>query len=211
MTSDHSLSRRGFMLVLSSPSGAGKTTVARHILEREKKISLSISATTRPQRPLETHGIDYHFVSPETFSKMVEEDHFLEHAVVFDHHYGTPKSFVEAHLADGQDILFDIDWQGTQTLKQKAPTDVVSIFLLPPSLEVLETRLRNRAQDHEETVLLRMSQAASELSHWGEYDYVLINNDLEVAVESVLSIIRSERLKRQRQEGLPLFVRGLHA
>ena len=201
--------RRGFMLVLSSPSGAGKTTVARHVLQWEAEMSLSISATTRPQRPLETDGVDYHFVDHGTFSSMVEEDHFLEHAAVFGHHYGTPRASIEAHLANGRDVLFDIDWQGTQTLKQKVPADVVSIFLLPPSLEILETRLRGRAEDPEETILLRMSQAANELSQWGEYDYVLINNALDASVEAVRSIVRSERLKRWRQEGLHQFVATL--
>lgn len=197
------------MLVLSSPSGAGKTTVARHLLHHEPDISLSVSATTRPKRPLETDGVDYHFVAHDHFQDMVEKDHFLEHAVVFGHHYGTPQASIEAQLTNGRDVLFDIDWQGTQTLKQKAPMDVVSIFLLPPSLETLETRLRGRAEDPEDIILFRMSQASCEMSHWREYDYVLVNNVLDHSVDAVRAIVKSERLKRQRQPTLPQFVETL--
>lgn len=198
------------MLVLSSPSGAGKTTVARHVLEQEQELYLSVSATTRPQRPLEKDGIDYHFLDHMTFFSRVKENHFLEHATVFGHHYGTPKASIEEQLTSGRDVLFDIDWQGAQTLKEKEPADVVSIFLLPPSLEILETRLRGRAEDEEETILLRMSQAANELSHWHEYDYVIVNNTIEVSIEAVRSIVKSERLKRWRQKGLVQFVETLN-
>jgi len=203
------IARRGFMVVLSSPSGVGKTTVARHVLKSEKGLDLSISVTTRPQRPSETEGKDYHFVDETTFAHMVKEDHFLEHASIYGYHYGTPKASVEAHLEEGIDILFDIDWQGTQQLKQISTANLVSIFLLPPTLETLEARLRYRAEDTEETIRLRMSKASDELSHWAEYDYIIINNTLEETVHAVRSIIRAERLKRRRQVGLPSFVNSL--
>ncbi|MBI2706804.1 MAG: guanylate kinase [Proteobacteria bacterium] len=203
------IARRGFMVVLSSPSGAGKTTVAHHVLNLEEGLELSISVTTRPQRASEKEGEDYHFVDKATFSHMVQEDHFLEHALVYGHHYGTPKASVENHLEAGTDILFDIDWQGTQQLKQISTANLVSIFLLPPTLETLEARLRGRAEDMDETIRLRMSKASGELSHWAEYDYVIINTTLAESVHAVRSIIQAERLKRRRQVGLAGFVNSL--
>ncbi len=200
---------RGFMVVLSSPSGAGKTTVSQHVLALEEGLELSVSVTTRPQRPSEQDGKDYHFVDESTFSHMVKEDHFLEHALVYGYHYGTPKASVENHLEAGTDILFDIDWQGTQQLKQISTANLVSIFLLPPTLETLETRLRGRAEDGEDTIRLRMSKASDELSHWAEYDYIIINNALNDCVHAVRSIIQAERLKRRRQVGLANFVNSL--
>lgn len=203
------IDRRGFMVVLSSPSGAGKTTVAHHVLNLEEGLELSISATTRPKRASELEGEDYHFVDEATFLQMIEEDHFLENALVYGYHYGTPKASVEKQLEVGTDILFDIDWQGTQQLKQISTANLVSIFLLPPTLKTLETRLRSRAEDSEETIRLRMSKASNELSHWPEYDYVIVNKNLEESVHAVRSIIQAERLKRRRQVGLADFVNSL--
>ena len=204
-----SIDRRGFMVVLSSPSGVGKTTVAHHLLNLEEGLKLSISVTTRPQRPSEQEGEDYHFVDETTFAHMVQEEHFLEHALVYGYHYGTPKSSVESHLEAGTDILFDIDWQGTQQLKQMSTANLVSVFLLPPTLKTLDARLRGRAEDTDETIRLRMSKASDELSHWAEYDYIIINNTLEESVHAVRSIIQAERLKRRRQVGLADFVNSL--
>jgi guanylate kinase len=200
---------RGFMVILSSPSGAGKTTVARHVLSSERGLELSISMTTRPQRSSEVDGKDYHFVDEATFTKRVKEGYFLEHALVYGYHYGTPKASLEKHLEAGTDILFDIDWQGTQQLKQISTANLVSIFLLPPTFGTLEARLRNRAEDGEETIRLRMSKASDELSHWAEYDYVIINNELEESVRAVRSIVQAERLKRRRQLDLADFVNSL--
>ncbi len=203
------LKRRGLMLVLSSPSGAGKTTISRILLEREDELTLSISATTRQMRPGEIHGKDYFFVSPDEFNSMVDNNEMLEHATVFDNKYGTPSEPVEQGLASGQDVLFDIDWQGTQQVAAKAPNDIVRVFILPPSLQELERRLYARAQDSEEVVKGRMAKAADEMSHWAEYDYIIVNTDVEKSVADVQAILRSERLKRDRRPDLDSFVRGL--
>lgn len=197
------------MVILSSPSGVGKTTVARQILELAKGLELSVSVTTRPPRSSEKEGKDYYFVDESTFAEMQAKDHFLEHALVYGYHYGTPRVVVEEHLEAGTDILFDIDWQGTQQLKQIATTNLVSIFLLPPTLGTLEDRLRNRAEDKEDIIRLRMDKAADELSHWAEYDYVIVNETLHETVQTILSIIQAERVKRRRQGGLADFVNSL--
>jgi guanylate kinase len=204
-----SIHRRGLMLVLSSPSGAGKTTISRKLLGLEPNLTMSVSATTRPMRPGEREGIDYHFVEIGAFRSMIERKDFLEHAKVFDNHYGTPKGPVEAALRRGQDVLFDIDWQGTQQVAQAARDDLVSVFILPPSTRELEQRLKSRAQDSAEVVARRMAKAADEMSHWAEYDYIIVNRDIEASVTQVRSILTAERLKRQRQVGLPEFVKGL--
>jgi guanylate kinase len=201
--------RRGLMLVLSSPSGAGKTTISRRILGIEPDLVLSISATTRPMRPTEQDGVDYHFVDHATFDRMVSEGAFLEHAKVFDHQYGTPRAPVEQSLAAGQDVLFDIDWQGTQQLGDSSPKDLVSVFILPPSIAALEQRLKTRAQDSADVVARRMAKAADEMSHWAEYDYIIVNDDLETSIQRVRAILLAERLKRHRQVGLAEFVNGL--
>ncbi|MCZ4280394.1 guanylate kinase [Kiloniella laminariae] len=206
---ENTLQRRGLMLVLSSPSGAGKTTISRLLLEREADLTLSVSATTRKMRPGEIDGKDYFFVSPEKFAEMVKGDELLEHATVFDNRYGTPRAPVEQALSNSRDVLFDIDWQGTQQVSAKAPNDIVRVFILPPSLEELERRLYARAQDSEEVVRGRMAKAADEMSHWAEYDYIIVNNDVEQSVADVQSILRAERLKRDRKPGLDGFVRGL--
>lgn len=197
------------MLALSSPSGAGKTTLSRKLLEKNKNIVLSISATTRPKRPAEEDGVHYLFKTPKAFNEMIEEKKLLEHATVFEHLYGTPKKPVEDSLSQGKDVLFDIDWQGTQQIAQKAREDLVSVFILPPSLEELESRLRNRAQDSEEVVQKRMNEAFSEMSHWAEYDYIIINRDIDDSVHHIEAILEAERLKRERQIGLPEFVNNL--
>ncbi|MCG8507881.1 MAG: guanylate kinase [Rhodospirillales bacterium] len=203
------MGRRGLMLVLSSPSGAGKTTISRALLERDSNLSLSISATTRTARPGETDGIDYFFVDPAEFQRMVDDDSFLEHADVFDHRYGTPRDPVERALRDGRDVLFDVDWQGAQQLRHAARDDVVGVFVLPPSHGELESRLHTRAQDSEEVVRRRMAKAASEMSHWSDYDYIVVNRDVEESVASVRAILEAERLRRDRQLGLPDFVTRL--
>jgi guanylate kinase len=199
------------MLVLSSPSGAGKTTLSRKLLEADPNVSLSVSLTTRRQRPGEVDGRDYHFIDRQQFDVMAQRAELLEWAQVFEHHYGTPRAPVEAALAKGRDVLFDIDWQGTQQLREKADRDLVSIFVLPPSVPDLERRLRSRAQDSEEVIHARMTKAADEMSHWAEYDYVVINVEIEQAFAQVQSILIAERLKRERQTGLSTFVRGLQA
>ena len=201
--------RRGLMLVLSSPSGAGKTTISRRLLAIEPALVLSISATTRPMRPGETDGVDYHFVDQATFDGMIRSGAFLEYAKVFDHQYGTPRAPVEQSLADGRDVLFDIDWQGTQQLAQAARDDLVSVFILPPSIAALEQRLKTRAQDSAEVVARRMAKAADEMSHWAEYDYIIVNDDLETSIQRVRAILLAERLKRHRQVGLTEFVKRL--
>lgn len=203
------IQRRGLMLVLSSPSGAGKTTLSRQLLDNDKQIQLSVSATTRARRSGEKDGVDYHFVDTATFSGMIERGEFLEHARVFDHFYGTPSAPVEAALMAGRDVLFDIDWQGTQQLKEKAGSDLVTVFILPPSTRDLERRLITRAQDSMEVVQKRMAKAADEMSHWAEYDYVVINEDVERCLAQVHSILRAERLKRHRGVGLVDFVKQL--
>ncbi len=203
------IERRGLMLVLSSPSGAGKTTISRELLARDGNLTLSVSATTRPMRPGETEGVDYLFVDRARFDAMVAEDAFLEHATVFDHCYGTPKAAVEAALAAGRDVLFDIDWQGAQQVAEKARKDLVGVFILPPSTGELERRLHARAQDPEEVVRGRMAQAADEMSHWPEYDYIVVNEDVEASVTAVRSILQAERLRRERRIGLHDFVETL--
>ncbi|HEX9769466.1 MAG TPA: guanylate kinase [Kiloniellales bacterium] len=197
------------MLVLSSPSGAGKTTISRLLLPADDKIDLSVSATTRPKRPNEIEGVDYHFVDQRTFDAMVAGDEFLEHATVFGHSYGTPRAPVEEALAAGEDVLFDIDWQGTQQLAEKAAKDLVRVFILPPSTEELERRLRRRAQDPEDVLKNRMAKAADEMSHWAEYDYIVVNRDVAESLAQVQAILAAERLKRERQVGLHDFVEQL--
>jgi guanylate kinase len=197
------------MLVLSSPSGAGKTSISRALLAREKALSMSVSVTTRAKRPGEVAGRDYHFIDPESFGLMVNRGELLEHAKVFGNYYGTPREAVEDSLAAGRDVLFDIDWQGTQQLRHAARSDLVAIFILPPSTRELEKRLRSRAQDSAKVVAERMAKASDEMSHWPEYDYVLVNDDLEASVASVVAILAAERLRRERQIGLDDFVKGL--
>ena len=205
------LNRRGVLFVLSSPSGAGKTTISRMMLEADKDIALSISATTRPPRPGEIDGVHYHFVDVETFKKMAADGEFLEWAHVFGHRYGTPRAPVDAMLEAGKDVLFDIDWQGAQQLYQEAGPDVVRVFVLPPTMEELERRLRARNTDSDEVIAARMERAANEISHWDGYDYVLINDNVEGCFDEVRAILRAERLKRRRQIGLSEFVRSLRA
>ncbi|MBV8978257.1 MAG: guanylate kinase [Alphaproteobacteria bacterium] len=203
------IKRRGLMLVLSSPSGAGKTTLSRLLLESDPAITLSVSATTRPKRATEVEGRDYHFISREEFDSWIRKDAFLEHAVVFDHRYGTPRSPVMDALAAGRDVLFDIDWQGTQQLKERAREDLVSIFILPPSHAELERRLKERAQDSDESVSRRMAKAGDEISHWPEYDYVIVNRDIDRALSQVKAILEAERARRSRLIGVGEFVAGL--
>jgi guanylate kinase len=205
------IKRRGLMLVLSSPSGAGKTTISRRLLERDAGITMSISATTRPQRPGEVAGVDYHFLAAEDFNLMVNGGELLEFAKVFDHYYGTPRAPVEDALSGGQDVLFDIDWQGTQQVKESARDDLVGVFILPPSTTELERRLKTRAQDSDQVVARRMALAADEMSHYTEYDYIIINHAVEESVAQVQAILAAERLRRHRLGGLSDFVKGLRA
>ncbi len=209
MTTDMKFRRRGLMLVLSSPSGAGKTTIARRILEADGALSMSVSVTTRPKRPGEVEGSDYRFVGEEDFLLMVNRGELLEHAEVFGHRYGTPRGPVEEALDAGRDVLFDIDWQGTQQLRETAREDVVSIFVLPPTTVELERRLKARAQDSDEVVAGRMSRASDEMSHYPEYDYLVVNRDVAVSVAQVQAILTAERLRRERRIGLGDFVKGL--
>lgn len=204
--SNRDIRRRGLMLVLSSPSGAGKTTLSRRLLESDRNISLSVSATTRAMRPGEVHGKDYHFLSAQEFDLWQSEGRFLEHATVFGNRYGTPSHLVTDALVAGRDVLFDIDWQGTQQLKEKVRDDLVSIFILPPSHDELERRLKSRAQDSDAVVAGRMAKAADEISHWPEYDYVIVNTDLEKALADIQAVLNAERLKRSRQTGISEFV-----
>ena len=204
--SNENISRRGLMLVLSSPSGAGKTTLSRRLLESDRNISLSVSATTRAMRSGEVHGKDYHFLKMEEFEAWLAAGKFLEHAMVFGNRYGTPSHLVTDELGAGRDVLFDIDWQGTQQLKEKMRDDLVSIFILPPSHDELERRLRNRAQDSAEIVAGRMAKAADEISHWPEYDYVVVNSDVEKALADIQAVLNAERLRRSRQTGISEFV-----
>ena len=203
--------RRGLMLVLSSPSGAGKTTISRRLLGNDKDITLSVSHTTRAKRKGETDGKDYHFIDKDTFTQMRDEGAFLEWAVVFDNYYGTTRAPVELALRDGRDVLFDVDWQGAETLRKAAAGDVVSVFILPPSAEALEDRLKTRAEDSDEVVLRRMRGASNEIQHWHEYDYIVVNYDIDRSITAVRAILAAERLRRSRQIGLKEFVQGLLA
>jgi len=203
------IKRRGLMLVLSSPSGAGKTTLSRKLLASDPNIMLSVSATTRAMRPTEVEGKDYFFISPKEFDAWVRQDAFLEHATVFENRYGTPKGPVEDALVSGRDVLFDIDWQGTQQMKERAREDLVSIFILPPSHAELERRLKTRAEDSDDVVAKRMAKAADEISHWPEYDYVIVNRDIDRALMQIKSILEAERTRRTRQIGVGEFVAEL--
>jgi guanylate kinase len=203
------IARRGLMLVLSSPSGAGKSTIARALLAQDGEIAMSVSVTTRSPRPGEQHGRDYLFIDRASFATMVATGALLEYATVFGNDYGSPRKPVEDTLAAGRDVLFDVDWQGTQQLRQNARTDLVSIFILPPSRAELERRLRARAQDPEEVVRRRMAKAAGEMSHWAEYDYIVVNREIGQAVEEVKAILAAERLRRERQIGLAEFVQAI--
>ena len=205
------IARRGLMLVLSSPSGAGKTTLSRKLLEADAVIQLSVSVTTRKQRPGETEGRDYHFIDRARFDAMIKRGELLEWAQVFGNGYGTPRKPVERALKQGRDVLFDIDWQGTQQLRERARDDLVSVFILPPSTGELARRLHTRALDDKKVIRERMAKAGDEMSHWAEYDYVVVNRDLDRAFGEVRAILAAERLKRERQPGLSAFVRGLRA
>ncbi|MAZ46662.1 MAG: guanylate kinase [Rickettsiales bacterium] len=201
--------RKGLMLVLSSPSGAGKTTICKEILKNVKELKMSISFTTRPKRKSEVDGRDYFFISEKRFKDLQAKDFFIENAKVFDHLYGTPKNFVEENLIKGMDVLFDIDWQGAQKLSNFSKTDIVSVFILPPSNSILKERLKKRNEDSLETVNKRMSKAKSEISHWIEYDYVLINEDLKICTEEIVTILKAERKKRDRQKFIFSFIEKL--
>ena len=201
--------RRGLMLVLSSPSGAGKTTLSRQLLDNDKQIQLSVSCTTRARRPGEKDGVDYSFIDAASVRDMIDRGDFLEHARVFDHYYGTPRAPVVTALESGRDVLFDIDWQGTQQLKEQGRDDLVTVFILPPSTRDLERRLITRAQDSPDIVAKRMAKAADEMSHWAEYDYAIINRDIATSLTELKSILTAERLKRERQLGLSAFVKAL--
>lgn len=207
--SNDQIKRRGLLLVLSSPSGAGKSTLSKLLLQKDDNISLSVSSTTRSPRPGEVDGKDYNFVSQSEFDELVSDDGFLEHATVFENSYGTPAKPVEEALKAGKDVLFDIDWQGTQQLNQKIGTDLVRIFILPPSKKELERRLNTRAQDSAEVIAKRMAKANGEIVHWDAYDYVIINDDIEQAEAELFTILKAERMKRVRQSGLASFVSEL--
>lgn len=204
-----SIQRRGLMLVISSPSGAGKSTIARNLLDKDKGLSLSVSVTTRPRRDSEIEGVHYHFVSENEFKRLRDSDGLLEWAEVHGNFYGTPREAAEHALSEGRDMLFDIDWQGALQLQDKMSADVVSIFILPPSFEELRARLNRRAEDTTEVIEKRLANAAEEMSHWGEYDYVVVNEDLNVAFSSVKSIVDAERLRRDRRPGLFNFIESL--
>jgi guanylate kinase len=203
------IQRRGLMLVLSSPSGAGKTTLSRQLLDNDKQIQLSVSCTTRQKRPGERDGVDYRFVDTATFRGMIERKQFLEYAEVFGNYYGTPRGPVDEALNAGRDMLFDIDWQGTQQLRDKGRADLVTVFILPPSTRDLEKRLLTRAQDPKDIVAQRMAKAADEMSHWAEYDYVVVNSDIGTSLTNLKAILTAERLKRERQVGMSGFVKAL--
>lgn len=203
--------RRGLLVVLSSPSGAGKSTISRMLLDADPHITMSVSATTRPMRPGEVEGVDYHFVDEAEFQRMIADGEFAEWAPVFDHHYGSPQAPIKAALREGQDVIFDIDWQGTQQLHAAMGEDLVRVFILPPSMKELERRLHERGTDSDDVIVGRMQRAAAEISHWAEYDYVLINEDMDECLSEVRSILAAERLKRWRQAGLVSFVRDLVA
>jgi guanylate kinase len=203
------IQRRGLMLVLSSPSGAGKTTLSRQLLDNDSQIQLSVSCTTRPKRRGERDGVDYRFVDTATFRGMIERKQFLEYAEVFGNYYGTPRAPVDEALNSGHDMLFDIDWQGTQQLRDKGRADLVTVFILPPSTRDLEKRLLTRAQDTKEIVAQRMAKAADEMSHWAEYDYVVVNSDIGTSLTNLKAILTAERLKRERQVGMSGFVKAL--
>jgi guanylate kinase len=212
MSTPHSfgeIKRRGLMLVLSSPSGAGKTTISHEIMRSDSNVTMSVSCTTRKKRPGEVAGVDYHFIDADEFNIRINKGEFLEYASVFGNMYGTPRDPVEQTMRMGGDVLFDIDWQGTQQLKERAREDLVSIFILPPSAQELERRLHTRAQDDHGEIAKRMAKASDEMSHWAEYDYVIINRDLNESVAKVRGILETERLRRRRQEGLADFVKHL--
>ncbi|HIG09859.1 MAG TPA: guanylate kinase [Alphaproteobacteria bacterium] len=200
---------KGVMLVLSSPSGAGKSSICKSLMSLDKNLSLSISTTTRKKRPNEKSGEDYIFVSIDEFKSMLNKNHFLEHANVFGNYYGTDKSIVESRINNGKDLIFDIDWQGAQQLREKMREDIVSVFILPPSKQELERRLKSRGEDSDEVVKKRMDGASAEITHWAEYDYVVINKNLNDSVKAVLGILKAERMKRIRQVGLGEFVRSI--
>lgn len=203
--------RKGFMFVLSSPSGAGKTTLSRKLLASEAGLIMSVSVTTRPMRPGEQDGVDYQFIDDARFQDMVAKDELLEHATVFGKSYGTPESFVQHQIDNGVDVLFDIDWQGTRQLASRKREDLVSVFILPPSMAELERRLRSRAQDSEDVVQYRMQRAAGEIEHWDEYDYVVVNSDVDTTLATIQQILHAERFRRTRQTSLPAFVESLYA
>lgn len=205
------LARRGLMLVLSSPSGAGKTTLTRMLLDQDASIANSVSVTTRTPRPGEIDGMHYHFIDQAAFEALRDAGGLLEWARVFDNYYGTPRAPMESALSSGRDVVFDIDWQGTQQLRQEKRSDLVSVFILPPSRAELERRLRARAQDPEDVIAKRMARATDEMSHWAEYDYVIVNNNLDESLEAIRQILGAERLRRERRIGLGAFVRGLEA
>ena len=209
LSDETKLERRGLMLVLSSPSGAGKTTISRQLLARDQNLTMSVSATTRPMRPGEIEGIDYYFVEPTEFNLMINRRELMEYAKVFDNYYGTPISAVEKALRIGKDVIFDIDWQGSQQIAERAREDLVSIFILPPSTAELDRRLQNRAQDTEKVVSARMAKAPSEMSHYAEYDFIVVNHNVEESVAQVEAIIAAERLRRHRMIGLTDFVKRL--
>lgn len=210
-SSSPTISRKGLLFVLSSPSGAGKTTLSRLLLSEEPNLTMSVSTTTRPARPGEVDGVDYHFSDTPTFLSMREQGAFLESAEVFDNYYGTPLGPVQEAIREGRDILFDIDWQGTKQICDAVPDDVVSIFILPPSGKVLEERLRTRAQDSDEVVRRRMAGASNEIKHWDLYDYVIVNVDVQESLAALKSILSAERLKRTRRTGLSDFVQSIQA
>ncbi|EJJ28022.1 guanylate kinase [Rhizobium sp. CF142] len=203
------IARRGLMLVISSPSGAGKSTIARTLLETDKQIGLSVSVTTRQRRPSEVEGVHYHFKSVREFERLRDSDALLEWAEVHGNFYGTPREPVEQAMSEGRDMLFDIDWQGAQQLQQKMQADVVSIFVLPPTMTELQSRLHRRAEDSEEVIQTRLANSRAEIAHWREYDYVIINDDLNAAFDAVQSIVKAERLRRDRRHGMFDFVREL--